>query len=210
MATQNNNTIKADDWTLFDKVMYGGLGYGSFCLPTDFFKVIIAILFPPLGEICNIVEDTVSIEFPYINWKSLKILFEYDNMKRIIYSFILTTLFYIPGLVYTLTNIVEKERKVNYDNKPKYWSQSQNEARYEKTKAELETAGLTASGGINTAYNTLEEQGLTISSGTQEIGMDIGNEYKQEGIKMAKGYSDMGYDIGNSAQNIASDIGSLF
>ena len=163
MATQNNNTIKADDWTLFDKVMYGGLGYGSFCLPTDFFKVIIAILFPPLGEICNIVEDTVSIEFPYINWKSLKILFEYDNMKRIIYSFILTTLFYIPGLVYTLTN------------KPKYWSQSQNEARYEKTKAELETAGLTASGGINTAYRTLEEQGLTISSGTQELVSDIGS-----------------------------------
>ena len=38
MATQNNNTIKADDWTLFDKVMYGGLGYGTFCLPTDFLE----------------------------------------------------------------------------------------------------------------------------------------------------------------------------
>jgi len=174
METPHNNTIKADEWTLFDKVMYGGLGYGSFCLPTDFFKVILAILFPPLGEVCNIVEDTVSIEFPYINWKSLKVLFEYDNMKRIIYSFILTTLFYIPGLVYTLTNIVEKERNVNYNNRPIYWSQGQNEARYQKTKAELETAGLTVSGGVSTAYRTLEEQGLTISSKTQEFGRDIG------------------------------------
>jgi uncharacterized membrane protein YqaE (UPF0057 family) len=203
METLNNNTIKADDWTLFDKVMYGGLGYGSFCLPTDFFKVILAILFPPLGEVCNIVEDTVSIEFPYINWKSLKVLFEYDNMKRIIYSFILTTLFYIPGLVYTLTNIVEKERNVNYNNKPKYWSQGQNEARYQKTKAELETAGLTVSGGTQYVSNE-------IASGSQDIGMDIGNRYKETGVEMANAYSEMGNDIGNTAQNIGSDIGSLF
>ena len=35
------NSIDPSKWTLYDKVLYGGLGYGAFCLPTDFFKVII-------------------------------------------------------------------------------------------------------------------------------------------------------------------------
>jgi uncharacterized membrane protein YqaE (UPF0057 family) len=106
--------INASQWTLFDKLMYGGLGYGAFCLPTDFFKVIIAILFPPLGEVVNIIEDTVSDTFPYITWDSIKVLCTYKTLNTIVYSFLLTALFYIPGLIYTLTNIVEKERKVSY------------------------------------------------------------------------------------------------
>lgn len=106
--------IDASQWTLFDKLMYGGLGYGAFCLPTDFFKVIIAILFPPLGEVVNIIEDTVSDIFPYITWDSIKVLCKYKTLNTIVYSFLLTALFYIPGLIYTLTNIVEKERKVSY------------------------------------------------------------------------------------------------
>ena len=105
--------INARNWTLFDKIMYGGLGYGSFCLPSDFFKVIVAIIFPPLGEIINMVEDTVSPEFPFFNSDTIKMLFSVDSMNKIIYSFLLTTLFYIPGLVYTLTNIVNKERKIS-------------------------------------------------------------------------------------------------
>ena len=110
-----SNIIKADQWTLFDKIMYGGLGYGSFCLPTDFFKVIIAIVFPPMGEVINIIEHTVNTSFPYINWECIKQLCEYKNLNTIVYSFLLTTLFYVPGLVYTLTNIVNKERKISYD-----------------------------------------------------------------------------------------------
>jgi len=68
------NSLTADDWTLFDKIMYGGLGYGSFCLPTDFFKVIVAILFPPLGEIINVLEDTITSNFPYFTMDTLKLL----------------------------------------------------------------------------------------------------------------------------------------
>lgn len=112
---QAANNIDAGQWTLFDKIMYGGLGYGAFCLPTDFFKVIIAILFPPLGEIINIVEDTVTDTFPYFTWETLKLLSTYNALNHIVYSFLLTSLLYIPGLVYTLTNIVNKERKVHYD-----------------------------------------------------------------------------------------------
>jgi len=113
-----SNNIKPEQWTLFDKVMYGGLSYGPFCLPTDFFKVIVAIIFPPLGEVINIVEDTVSDSFPWITWDSLKALFTHKSIKIIVYSFLLTTLFYVPGLVYTLTNIVNKQRKINYEVTP--------------------------------------------------------------------------------------------
>jgi len=115
MAQKAANEINADQWTLFDKIMYGGLGYGAFCLPSDFFKVIIAIIFPPLGHIINVVEDTVSDTFPYFTWETLYKLFSNEAIKQIVYSLILTTLFYIPGLVYTLTIIVNKERKVSYD-----------------------------------------------------------------------------------------------
>jgi uncharacterized membrane protein YqaE (UPF0057 family) len=106
------NEIKVDKWTLFDKLMYGGLGYGAFCFPTDFFKVIIAILFPPLGEVLNILDDTITADFPYVSWECIKKLCEYENIKRLVYSFVLTALFYVPGLVYTLTGIVEQEKLV--------------------------------------------------------------------------------------------------
>lgn len=143
------NEINADDWTLYDKVLYGGLGYSSFCLGSDFFKVIIAILFPPLGEICNIVEDTVSPDFPYLNWNTIKKICEYDNLKKIIYSFVLTTLFYIPGLVYTLTNIVEKERKGGYDSVPAFWEDESNQA---KTISELKYGSNIAIKGISDLF----------------------------------------------------------
>ena len=113
-----SNNIKPEQWTLFDKVMFGGLSYGAFCMPTDFFKVIVAIIFPPLGEVINIVEDTVSDSFPWITWDSLKELFTYKSLNIIVYSFLLTTLFYVPGLVYTLTNIVNKQRNINYEVTP--------------------------------------------------------------------------------------------
>lgn len=103
------NDIDLNKWTLYDKIMYGGLGYGSFCLPNDFFKIIITIFFPPLGEIMNIIGNDITYGIPYINWQVIKNLFTYTNINRIIYSFILTTLFYIPGLVYTLRNISEKD-----------------------------------------------------------------------------------------------------
>lgn len=95
--------IDAHNWTLFDRLMYGGLGYGAFCLPTNFFKIIFTVIFPPLGEILNVVSNFISDEFPYITWRTLKAVM--NNLDRIIYSFILTSMFYVPGLVYSLGNI---------------------------------------------------------------------------------------------------------
>jgi len=113
VGTDNlENKIYADDWTLFDKVMYGGLGYGAFCLPTNFFKVVFTVIFPPLGEIINIVSDYVLDKFPYVTYETFKQVFL--NLNRIIYSFILTSLFYIPGLIYTLSNIsCDREKSDN-------------------------------------------------------------------------------------------------
>ncbi len=31
----SDEEITIDDWTLFDKIMYGGFGYSSFCLPEN-------------------------------------------------------------------------------------------------------------------------------------------------------------------------------
>jgi hypothetical protein len=112
MGNSRENVIDLNKWTLFDKVMYGGLGYGSFCLPSSFFKVFITVLFPPLGEIVNIIADEVSYDMPFLNWGVIKSLVDYQNISKIIYSFLLTTLFYIPGLVYTLGNIANKDNKL--------------------------------------------------------------------------------------------------
>jgi|APSaa5957512535_1039671.scaffolds.fasta_scaffold204049_2 uncharacterized membrane protein YqaE (UPF0057 family) len=105
--------IDANNWTLFDRLMYGGLGYGAFCLPTNFFKIIFTVIFPPLGEILNVVSDFISDEFPYITWKTLKAVM--NNMERIIYSFILTSMFYVPGLIYSLGNITCDEHSTGDD-----------------------------------------------------------------------------------------------
>ena len=111
----NANEIDLSKWTLYDKVMYGGLGYGAFCLPTNFFKIIITVIFPPLGQLVHNVGGSVDTNFPYFNWNVIKNILSYDNIHTLIYSLLLTTLFYIPGLVYTLTNISNADNGYNLD-----------------------------------------------------------------------------------------------
>jgi uncharacterized membrane protein YqaE (UPF0057 family) len=104
------NNVNADTWTLFDKIQYGGLGYGAFALPSNFFNLIIAICFPPLGQVINIIGDKISDLPPFITLDAIKMLLQPENISQVIYSFILTALFYIPGLVYVLGNIAESEK----------------------------------------------------------------------------------------------------
>ena len=105
MTAQPNeleNKIDNMDWTLFDRFMYGGLvGSSPVCLPTNLAKIISTILFPPMGTILKHLK--LSDDFPYITTESLRILFE--NINDIIYSFVLTALFYIPGLIYGLSSL---------------------------------------------------------------------------------------------------------
>lgn len=99
----NTQEKKIDDmeWTLFDRFLYGGLGHGYFCLPTNLIRIILTVIFPPIATILKYL--TLSSTFPYITAETLWNLFY--NINDIIYSFILTALFYIPGLIYGLSNL---------------------------------------------------------------------------------------------------------
>ena len=106
----NNPThVDANQWTLYDKVTYGGLGYGAFSLPSNFFIIIATCIFPPLGQLINILGDTIIDTPPFFTINALQKLLIPDNFMSIINSFLLTSLFYIPGLIYVLGNIMDSE-----------------------------------------------------------------------------------------------------
>ncbi len=94
--------IEQDEWTFYDKLIYGGLGYGNICLPTHFFDVIMTVIFPPLGMILSKM-DFLDY-FPYINWATLDRVI--DGINEIINCFFLTMCFYVPGLIYALNSLV--------------------------------------------------------------------------------------------------------
>ena len=101
MSDQLEKKIDDMDWTLYDRLMYGGLGHGYFCMPTNLVRVVATVLFPPIAIILKYLH--LSTEFPYITIDTLVYLFK--NIDDIVYSFVLTALFYIPGLIYGLTNL---------------------------------------------------------------------------------------------------------
>jgi uncharacterized membrane protein YqaE (UPF0057 family) len=90
--------IDIDNWTFFDKVMYGGLGYGNVCLPAHLFDIILTVIFPPLGLILSRLD--FQDNFPYIHWNTLDKIIE--DISIIIKCFLLTMFFYVPGLIYAL------------------------------------------------------------------------------------------------------------
>lgn len=101
--SKNNLEQKIDDmeWTLFDRFLYGGLGHGYFCLPTNLIRIVFTVIFPPIATIMKYLKMQSS--FPYITSDTLRNLI--NNIDDIIYSFVLTALFYIPGLIYGLSNL---------------------------------------------------------------------------------------------------------
>jgi uncharacterized membrane protein YqaE (UPF0057 family) len=90
--------IDNDDWTFFDKVLYGGLGYGNICLPTHLFKVMLTIIFPPLGIVLKHIK--LMDDIPWIDATSLIM-----NVSELVKSLLLTAFFYIPGLIYSLNQL---------------------------------------------------------------------------------------------------------
>ena len=105
------NKIASNDYDLFDRSLYGGIGHGIVVIPTNIFKILFTVIFPPLGEMLEIVSEFLLDEFPYITWDTIKELFKFENLNKIIYSFILTSLFYVPGLVFTLAHLTIKSRR---------------------------------------------------------------------------------------------------
>jgi uncharacterized membrane protein YqaE (UPF0057 family) len=106
-ASPDSLEVKIDEnnFTLWDRFMYGGLGYSMITLPTNLFRIIGTVLFPPLGVIMKYIIN----EFPYIDFVSL-----FTNLDEVIYVLILTTFFYIPGLIYSLS-IIKNDSSVGTD-----------------------------------------------------------------------------------------------
>ena len=96
------NKIYSDTYDLFDKCLYGGLGHGVMVFPTHIFKIIFTIIFPPLGALIDTIEKDINNSYPFITWDVIIKIFK--DLNKIIYSYILTSLFYIPGLIYTLSH----------------------------------------------------------------------------------------------------------
>lgn len=96
--------IDSDEYTLVDKILYGGIGYGSVCIPDELPNIVIAIVFPPFSIIWN--------------WH-LGIYDLWTTIKKFIICLFLTSLFYFPGLIYAINEIScraqAKVRKEKYN-----------------------------------------------------------------------------------------------
>jgi len=68
----------------YERLMNGGFGLSPICVPTYLPRLIITIIFPPLGVI---------LEQYHTGFK---------NPQKIITSIILTSMFYFPGLLHAL------------------------------------------------------------------------------------------------------------
>ena len=79
------DAIDFSEQTLFDKIMYGGLGYGTICIPKDLPDYLYMIAFPPL--------------YAFIHQKRKN----FEDIQKIIVCFLLTCCMYFPGLIYAMS-----------------------------------------------------------------------------------------------------------
>ena len=101
--------IQDGKYNLVSKFLYGGIFSGAIILPTNLIKILLTLIFPPLGTILEIVSKYLLNQFPYITWDAIKELFKFENINQIIYTFALTSMFYVPGLVYTLAKLTKDD-----------------------------------------------------------------------------------------------------
>jgi uncharacterized membrane protein YqaE (UPF0057 family) len=94
--------IQKGEYNLISRILYGGLCSGAIVIPSNFIKVILTLIFPPLGTLLEVIWDGLIDKFPYITWDALIKIFDPKNFNNIVYTFVLTSLFYVPGLVYAL------------------------------------------------------------------------------------------------------------
>jgi uncharacterized membrane protein YqaE (UPF0057 family) len=134
MTDSVENDILTNNYSLFQQILYGGVSHGVLVIPTNFFKIIITLLFTPLGQIIISADDFTIDTFPWITWDALKQLFSYETINQIVYSFLLTSMFYIPGLIYVLSNLT-----TNTPNVPGTLKCNKNTGRCEDTSTAIPT-----------------------------------------------------------------------
>ena len=105
--------IRTGNYNLVSRILYGGICSGAIVIPTNFIKVILTLIFPPLGTLLEVIGEGLLNKFPYITWDALIKIFDPTNFNNIIYTFVLTSLFYVPGLVYTLS-LLRPEGNIGY------------------------------------------------------------------------------------------------
>lgn len=76
--------MNADNLSTYDKLMDGGFGFGTICLPTYLPRLLFTIIFPPIA---------ITME-QFANG--------FKQPTKIITSIILTAMFYFPGLIHGL------------------------------------------------------------------------------------------------------------
>jgi uncharacterized membrane protein YqaE (UPF0057 family) len=97
------DNLTADDWTLFDKMLYGGFGYSEFCMPSNILIIALTVIYPPLGMIAFLVHKTFTPYFPFITARTFINLF--THFELVVKSIIYTMLLYIPGIIFTFSNM---------------------------------------------------------------------------------------------------------
>tara|TARA_B100000035_G_C20790316_1_gene460935 strand:- start:33 stop:395 length:363 start_codon:yes stop_codon:yes gene_type:complete len=70
--------------SMYSSFIYGGMGYGSLCLPAVFTDILLIVFYPPL--------------FVFFHQKNKN----FENVLQIVTNFILTCFFYFPGLLHAL------------------------------------------------------------------------------------------------------------
>lgn len=83
-SCEDEDKIGSGETKLSDAILYGGMGYGKVCIPKNLTDFIIMITYPPA--------------YIFLVQKSQG----FDNIKDIVISFVLTSLFYFPGLIHAL------------------------------------------------------------------------------------------------------------
>ena len=91
---ENNICVLNRDNDLANSYISGGFGFGKVCLPTErITNLLILFIYPPM----------------FIILAERKKGFKNINMRTILTSFILTTMFYFPGLIHGLHYMAGQE-----------------------------------------------------------------------------------------------------
>ena len=60
-------TIYSGKYSIASRFLYGGIFSGAIVLPTNFIKIILTLIFPPLGTLLEIIGKYILNELDYLS-----------------------------------------------------------------------------------------------------------------------------------------------